>query len=65
MSELPSEYEEQDRTLMVKDPILMFVLDGVRYAVEQNTMTWAEAKDKVTEWFPDAQIVLEHDQQAE
>lgn len=64
MEELPSE-QERDRTTAVKDPILTFVLDGVRYAVEQNAMTWADAREKVLEWFPDAEIVLERDQQAE
>lgn len=59
------EYQERDRSWMVKDPILKFVLDGVIYAVKQNAMTWKEARDNVTKWFPDAEIVLEEEQQAE
>lgn len=49
---------------MVKDPLLTFVLDGVRYAVKQNQMTWEEAREDVLRWFPGAEIVLDEEQQA-
>ncbi len=57
MAETPTQ-PERDRTWMVKDPILTFVVDGVRYAVEQNMMTRQEAQQKILDWFPDAQIIL-------
>jgi len=50
--------QERDRSWVVEDPILKFVLDGVKYAVVQNQMTWEEARDNVAKWFPDAEIVV-------
>lgn len=57
--------QERDHTWLVKDPLLEFVLDGVKYAVKQDTMTWQEARDNIKIWFPEAEIVLRPEQQAE
>lgn len=56
------EWREKDRTWVEPNPLLCFVLDGVRFAVAQNTRetkdspsepwTWAEAKAEVIRWFP-------------
>lgn len=62
---LMEEYQERDRSWSVKDPLLLFVLDGVKYSVEQNKLTWEEARDNVIKWFPDAQIVLRQEEQAD
>ena len=40
-----------------KDPVLHFVVDGIRYALEQNAIPRKEALDSLVRWFPDVHIV--------
>ena len=57
---------ERDRSWMVKDPILFFVLDGVRYAVaSQQDPDWAQARKDILYQFPDAEIILPDEYGAE
>lgn len=50
---------ERDHSWMVKDPVLFFVLDGVRYAVAAETDPgWSQARKDVLNHFPDAEIII-------
>jgi hypothetical protein len=50
---------ERDRSWMVKDPILFFILDGVRHAVSsKEDVSWSQARKDVLHYFPDAEIVI-------
>ena len=66
------DYPERDHSWKVKDPLLFFVLDGVRYAVSHvnstgrdREITWGDVRKDVLHYFPDAEIILEEEQRAE
>lgn len=45
---------------MIKDPLLFFVLDSVRYAVaSKKDATWEQARKDILYLFPDASIITE------
>lgn len=38
------------------DPVLVFVVDGIRLSLQQNQMTREQAIEKVKSWYPNALI---------
>ena len=50
METLPEQPEQPD-------PVVQFVINGLRLSIQQNMMTREQAEEKIRSWWPDAQIV--------
>lgn len=52
---------ESEKVEPVADPILEFVVEGVKLSLSQNRMTREQAEECVRRWYPESRIILEDD----
>lgn len=55
MSEIPSNEESY------YDPVVQFVVNGIRMSLQQNKMTREQAEQMIKSWYPDCDILLDED----
>ena len=52
-------WQHTSREVEPVDPVLVFVVDGIRLSLQQNAMTREQAIMKITSWYPGAKIIDE------